>query len=502
MLTYMVPLEKSRPKGAEAPAIGRAFSNGMAKSLSITFVRGARRVTGAQFLVEARDPSTSFDKAQDKSLGAGGKTTRILIDCGLAQGERFCESVNADMFPYDPSAVDAVFFTHAHADHIGLFPKLVKDGFTGKAYATPPTKDLLPIMLQDTAHLLADEAKRCKENPLYGAEDVAAATALVQGVSYGEEVRIASGITAVLHNAGHIIGSASVLLDIFGTRVLFTGDLGRVPAALVSERDVPKDVDYLICESVYGARVHEAFEESERVLLDTVRSTVSKNGILLIPAFSLERTQILLEVLDRAVTAKAIPSIPVFLDSPLAAKVTEVYRANPEYLREDIRKRLASADDPFSFPNLSVTIKNDESHAIDDTPNPKIIIAGAGMSHGGRIRRHEMKYLPDKATTLLLVGYQVAGSLGRRLKDGAKEVTMDGTRIPVHAEVRSTEGFSAHADRDDLMDFVEQVKPKEVFVVLGETASATFLAQRINGFLGIPTTVPREGEVVHLSTDR
>jgi len=453
------------------------------QSVSITFVRGARRVTGAQFLVETT---------------AEGKTTRILVDCGLAQGERFCESVNATTFPYDPASIDALFFTHAHADHIGLFPKLVADGFTGKAYATPPTKDLLPIMLEDTAHLLLDEARRCNENPLYRKEDVPRALDLVEAISYTQKITVAPHITATLYNAGHIIGSATVLLEIFGTRILFTGDLGRVPAALVSERDIPKDIHYLVCESVYGNRVHEPFEESEQVLLGAVEKTATKKGTLLIPAFSLERTQILLEVLDRAVTRKAIPALPVFLDSPLAAKVTEVYRANPEYLREDIRKRLASSDEPFTFPNLSVTVTSDESRAIDAVPAPKIIIAGAGMSHGGRIRKHEMKHLPQKTTTLLLVGYQVAGSLGRRLKDGAKEITMDGAIVPVRADVISTEGFSAHADRDDLMDFVEQVKPNEVFIVLGETASATFLAQRINGFLGIPTTVPREGEVISL----
>ncbi len=455
----------------------------MNRSIQIHFVRGARRVTGAQFLVEVKSE---------------GKTIRVLIDCGLAQGERFCESVNTETFPYDPASVDALFFTHAHADHIGLFPKLVKEGFSGKAYATPPTCALMPIMLSDTAHLLSQEAKRCNTEPLYDASLVEKSMHSIQPVPYMELVPITDGVSAMLYNAGHILGSASVVLDIFGTRVLFTGDLGRVPAALVSERAIPPDIDYLICESVYGDRVHEPFEESEEILLDCVRSTIEKKGTLLIPAFSLERTQILLEVLDRAVTKKTIPSIPVFLDSPLAAKVTEVYRAHPTYLRADIQKRLASSDDPFSFPRLRVTVTTNESHAIDDVPSPKIIIAGAGMSHGGRIRRHEMKRLPEKTTTLLLVGYQVAGSLGRRLKDGAKEIFMDGARVSVRAEVRQTEGFSAHADRDDLMDFVEQVNPKEVFVVLGETASATFLAQRINGFLGISTTVPREGEVISL----
>ncbi|TAK58770.1 MBL fold metallo-hydrolase [Patescibacteria group bacterium] len=451
----------------------------MGKTISISFARGARRVTGSNFLVEAKDGET---------------TTRILIDCGLAQGERFCESTNREVFSYDPATINVVFFTHAHADHIGLFPKLVKDGFKGRALTTAPTKALTPIMLEDSVKIIALEAKRCNDEPPYATEDVIRAVEYIDEVAYGKVLELAPGITATLHNAGHILGSATVLLDIFGKKILFTGDLGRVPAALVPDREVPTGVEYLVTESVYGNKTHGSLEESEQALLSAVKGVVANQGTLLIPAFSLERTQIILASLDKAITNGVIPPVAVFMDSPLAAKVTDVYRKYPAFLRADIRTRLESGDDPFSFPSLKVSVHPDESDAIDRHPGPKIIIAGAGMSHGGRIRRHEAKYLPQKSTTLLLVGYQVPGSLGRRLKDGAWTVSIDGVEVKVRATILSTDGFSAHADRDDLMTFAENVNPKHVFVILGETEAATFLAQRIAGFLNIPVDVPREGE--------
>lgn len=463
----------------------------MERSLSVTFARGARRVTGSNFLIEYKDISTG--------LGAGGgKTTKILIDCGLAQGERFCESVNSEKFSYDPSTVDAIFFTHAHADHIGLFPKLVKEGFAGKAYATAPTVALIPIMLEDSLKIVGEEAKRCGDETPYTASDVVNAVEMLEVVPYHSPIKVAEGVTVTLYNAGHILGSASVLIDVFGTTMLFTGDLGRVPAVLVPEREIPKGVQYLFTESVYGNRVHTSIETSREELLEVVREVANKKGTLLIPAFSLERTQIILAALDKGITNSAIPSVPVFLDSPLAAKVTEVYRKYPEFLNDEIKARVTSGDDPFDFESLTVTARQDESDDIAHTPVPKIIIAGAGMSHGGRIRRHETKNLPDKNTMLLLAGYQVPGSLGRRLKDGAKEVTIDGVKVTVRAKVQSIDGFSAHADRNDLMSYVEGVNPQRVFVILGDTEASTFLAQRISGFLDIPVDVPREGETVEI----
>lgn len=456
----------------------------MSDSLSITFARGARRVTGSNFLFEAK---------------RGEKTVRILVDCGLSQGEHFAEDANSESFSYDPKSVDAIFFTHAHADHIGLFPRLVKDGFKGKAYATEATKALIPVMLEDSVHLMSEEAKRTGREPIYGTEDVTRAAALIQPVRYHDRIEVALDVSVTFYNAGHILGSALLAIDAYGKRTVFTGDLGRVPSILVPDREVPENVDYLVTESVYGNRKHGSIEESESVLLSAAKETAARGGTLLIPSFSLERTQIILSLLDRAMSDGRIPQIKTFMDSPLAAEVTRIYRSHPEYLREDIRKRLEGGDDPFAFPSLTVTERNQESHAIDSFKGAKIILAGAGMSHGGRIRRHEARYLGDTHTMLMFVGYQVPGSLGRRIMDGGKKVQIDGQNVTVRAHIVKADGFSAHADRDDLLSFAEKTAPRRAFVVLGETEAASFLAQRISGFLGIPVDVPREGEKYDLN---
>lgn len=419
--------------------------------------------------------------------------TRVLIDCGLAQSGDTCDPTNNEPFSYDPTSIDAVFFTHAHADHIGLFPKLVMEGFRGKAYATEPTADLMPIMLEDSVTLLRTEATRCGNEPVYTADDLTVAFKKLERVRYHQVIEVKDVRVTFLH-AGHILGSAVILIEAAGKKLLFTGDLGRVPAALVPPRETVHGVDVLVTESVYGNRTHGSIDASEAVLQAAVKKVIAERGVLLIPAFSLERTQIILAALDRMITSGQVPSVPVYMDSPLAARVTEVYTKYPEYLSEALRKRLREGDDPFSFTSLRVTVNKEASAAIDSIAPPKVIIAGAGMSHGGRIRHHEKTYLGIPTTTLLLVGYQVAGSLGRRLRDGQKEVEIDGKRIKVRAHTEVVDGFSAHADRDDLLKFAEDVAPKRAFVVLGETEAATFLAQRINGFLHIPVDVPREGE--------
>lgn len=458
----------------------------MSTSLSVTFFGGARKVTGSNFLVEVKN---------------GEHSTRILVDCGLEQGSRFCESSNNQPFPYNPSDIDALFLTHAHIDHIGLLPKLVKEGFRGVVYTTEATADLIPVMLDDGASIMLREAKQCGEEAPYTKADVEQSLGYLSKTQYKKELSIADGISAKLYNAGHILGSATVFLNIQGTTLLFSGDLGRTPGILVPDTDIPEEgIDYLITESVYGNRVHESLEESEAALLQAITRITKKKGTLLVPSFSLERTQIILATIDRFIKEKLIEAIPVFLDSPLAIEVTEVYKNNHAYLRDSIQTQIQQGDDPFSFPSLRLTYSKEDSKEVDETPPPKIIIAGAGMSHGGRVRNHEKTYLPDSNSELLLVGYQVPGSLGRRLQDGTKAVTIDGKKVHVRARVSKTGGFSAHADRDGLLAFAEAIHPKEAFVVLGEMDSASFLAQRISGFLGIKTTIPTQGERIELKT--
>lgn len=451
---------------------------------SITFVGGARSVTGSNFLLEAQD---------------GDRTVRIIVDCGLTQGGRFCEPKNREPFPYDPATIDAVFVTHAHADHIGLLPKLVKEGYRGPIYATAPTMDLIPIMLEDSASLIVREASACGDEAPYTPADARAVTELLEDMAYRSPISLADGVSVEAYNAGHIIGSAVLVVSVGGTRVVFTGDLGRRGATLVPEYEVPPGpVEYLVTESVYGNRTHEDERRSLATLEDALRRIHTTKGALLIPAFSLERTQIILAALESAITAGRVPQTPVYFDSPLAIKVTAVYRNHAAFLREDIRARLLRGEDPFSFQSLSVSQSKEDSDAAIRAPGPKVVIAGAGMSHGGRIRSHEAAFLPDPNSILLLVGYQTPGSLGRRLKDGAKKVTINNQPVSVRAKIMSVGGFSAHADRDDLLHFAEQLAPRRAFVVLGEMESAAFLAQRLSGFLGIEATIPHEGETFEL----
>ncbi len=455
------------------------------KKAKLTFAGGVGAPTGSNFLFEAEEK-------------------KILIDCGLVQGGKMSEDENREPFIYDPASIDFLFITHAHLDHVGRIPFLVKSGFRGKIYSTPPTKDLAELMLLDGFHLMEKEAKHENKEPLYGTEDIKEALSLWDTLSYHQDLPLAEGMTVMLRDSGHILGSSMVEITYNSKKILFTGDLGNSPAPLLKDTEYVSDIDYLLIESVYGDRVHEKREERKELLKDVLEDTIRKKGVLLIPVFSLERTQELLFEINDLVEHGRIPEIPIFLDSPLAIKATAVYKKYESYFNDAARAIIKSGDDVFKFPMLKFTEDVEDSKAILNVHPPKVIMAGSGMSNGGRILHHEKNYLSDPNNTLLLVGYQAVGTPGRLMQEGAKSVCIMGAEVPLRARVVSIHGYSAHRDTNGLFDFVEFMKDtmkdkwQKVFVVMGEPKASAFLAQRLHDYLDLKTLVPKKGESVEL----
>ena len=457
-------------------------------AMKLSFYGGAGKVTGSNFLVT-------------------GEHGKVLVDCGMEQGADFCMSCIYDPFPYDVPSIDALVVTHAHLDHVGRIPKLVKEGFKGKIFSTAATKDLAELILHDSIAILAEEAKRLGRDPLYSAEDASRALALWETLPYHHEQEVAPGIRAYLRNTGHILGSASVrLTDETETSLVLTGDIGNAPSPLLPDWEATPDADALVMESVYGDRLHPPADKRVDRLRDTLKKAIDRGGTILIPAFSIERTQLMLYELSNFFDAGELPKIPVYLDSPLAIRVTRVYEKwGSEYFKEAAQDEMRREKSLFEFPFLTQTLSKDESIKIGKVTGQKIIIAGAGMSHGGRIGGWESRYLPDPKTTLLIVGYQAPGSPGRRIQEGAKHIRINGKNVRSRATVEILEGWSAHADRDGLMEFakeaLEGTRTKTIFTALGEPASARFLAQRIHDYLGGKAVVPEYGTTWEISKE-
>lgn len=447
---------------------------------TLGFYGGVGSVTGANFMLDTGE-------------------TALLVDCGLVQGSEFAPEINAAPFVYKPADIDVLIVTHAHADHIGRIPKLVAEGFRGVIYSTPPTRDLATVMLEDAFKVMSYEYERYGRALLYERGDIGKAFALWKTAPYNASFQI-NDIEVNFTDGGHILGSAIVELSRAGKKIVFTGDIGNVPQPLLNPPTIPSDYDYLVMESVYGDRLHEQVEERTALLAQAIDDTRARGGTLIIPAFSLERTQALLFEINNLVENKVIESLPVFLDSPLAISVTELYRRYPEYMKDEVQEQIKAGDDIFEFSGLSFTHTVKDSHEIDEVKGPKVIIAGSGMSHGGRIRRHEQNYLGDPRTTVLLVGYQSVGSLGRLIHDGAKKVTIDGRGVKVKAKIAKISGFSGHADRDQLLEFVATGgdKAKQVFVTMGEERSSLFLVQRLRDYLGVNAVAPEENSEVEI----
>lgn len=454
--------------------------------LKITFVGAAGSVTGSNFLVETL---------------TGKDDVKILIDCGLHQGGEESLKLNDESFPYAPAEIDALFVTHSHLDHIGRIPILTKQGFAGVIYSTPPTKDIADLSLHDSLGIAGKnhEVDDPKDLP-FDLADLKAALGRWQTLSYHQPVVIGP-LTIVLRDAGHILGSAMVELMLEGQKVVFTGDLGNSPTPLLPNTEAVTDANFLIIESVYGDRNHEDRSDRRDNLEDVIEETMRSGGTLVIPAFSIERTQELLYEIEKMMESSRIPLVPVFIDSPLAIAVTKLYKKYKDYLNETVRKEISSGDTLFGFPQLKLSTTTDESKAILKAAPRKIIIAGSGMSTGGRVIHHEKAYLPDPKSTLLLIGYQAVGTLGRVIQDGAQTVKILGSEVPIRARVVNIRGYSAHKDSNGLLDFVSQSAEtlKQVFVVMGEPKASLFLVQRIRDYFGLDARAPEAGEEVVLS---
>jgi metallo-beta-lactamase family protein len=432
---------------------------------------------------------------------------KVLVDCGIEQGKDVAVEEVYGPFPYDPATIDALVVTHSHLDHVGRIPKLVKDGFRGKIFMTPPTRDLSLLILLDSVGILSQEAERLGREPLYSVDDVETAFSLVETLDYHSEREAAPGLSIYLRNTGHILGSASVRIkDEDGTAVALSGDIGNSPSPLLPNWEPVPDADALLMESVYGDRNHPPQNERIATLRETLKRAIARGGAILIPAFSLERTQLMLYELSNFFADGSLPKVPVFLDSPLAIRVTEVYEKwGMTYFKPETEEEMKREKSIFEFPFLHKTLRPEESAGIAKTPDPKIIIAGAGMSHGGRIGRWEARYLPDPSTTLIIVGYQAPGSPGRRMSEGAPSVRLGGVEVQIKAKVENLEGWSAHADRDQLLQFAEAAlagkRTKTIFTALGEPAAERFLAQRIHDYLGGSAVVPESGETWEITKD-
>lgn len=407
---------------------------------------------------------------------------RVLIDCGLFQGERDEEAANAEPFGFDPATLDAVLLTHAHLDHCGRIPKLVREGFRGPIWSTAATRELARVVLLDAAGLQEEEARRAQRSeragngqfePLYTLDDaLRSLDHFRDAVAYGTTVPVTDGIRATFQDAGHILGSASVVLDLddgkHQRRMVFSGDLGNPGRPILRDPVPAPAADYVVMESTYGDRPHRSLPDSIDELYEAIRSTFERKGNVVIPTFALERAQELLYYLHRGIRSGALPAtLQVFLDSPMAISATEIFRRHPECFDEGMREELRHGD-PFAMAGLHFTRETSESMRINDIEGGAVILAGSGMCNGGRVRHHLKHNLWRQRSSIVFVGYAAAGTLARRIIDGAREVRVFNQDIPVRAQVWTINGFSAHAGQPALLDWLGNTPRRRVFLVHGE----------------------------------
>ena len=468
--------------------------------MKLTFLGANRQVTGSRYCLEAN--------------GA-----RLMIDCGLVQELAF-QDRNWEPCSIDPKSFDALLITHAHIDHIGLIPKFVKDGFHSTIYATHPTVALADVMLRDSAKIQTEDAEykkrrhrkegrrgRHPEVPLYVVDDVVKTLPLFEGVDYRTPVRIAEGVTATWHDAGHILGSAMIEIAVTENgetrKIVFSGDIGQPGKPLISDPSTFKHADYVIMESTYGERDHVRNGNIEDQLEVIIRETVGRGGNVVIPVFAVERAQELMYYISRLVHADRIPDIPIFLDSPMASDVTNIFRKHRHWLDDETRELISSKEPPLQFPGLKITRSTEESISINRIITPCIIMAPAWMCNAGRIKHHLRLNIGRDESTILFVGHQAKGTLGRRILDGEREVRILGRTRRVYAKIKSIDGLSAHADRSGLIDWLSHLEtpPRRLFLTHGEEDASLALARTISDRLGWEATVPEYASVVDLDDE-
>ena len=456
--------------------------------IKVTCLGGAGSVTGSCYLLESP------------------RSKKILIDCGLFQGGRQMESRNREDWGFDPKEIDTLFLTHAHIDHSGRIPKLVKDGFKGKIVTSPPTAELCEIMLLDAAHIQEMDAEwQTRKNkrqaktdvePLYTTADAEASLKLLHPTERDHIVEVEAGTRARLRNAGHILGSSILELWVEEEgetlKIVFSGDLGKKDQLIVRDPQEIFDADYLFVESTYGNRLHRTFEDSKHELVEAIRYSVSAGEKIIIPAFAVERTQEILYILGEFLRDGLIPEVPIYLDSPLAIKATEIFRKNKKYYDEEAKAIVDSGYDPFGMPNLRFTPTTRESMAINEKSESAIIIAGSGMCTAGRIKHHLKHNLWRNGASIVIVGFQAKGTTGRKIVEGAKQVKIFRENVAVKAKVFTIGGFSAHADQEDLLEWVSHFESNpKVFVVHGEVTASDALAEKLQERFNLIVHVPK-----------
>jgi len=463
----------------------------------LTFLGAARSVTGSRFLLET------------------GSAT-VLVDCGLSQ-ERDMQARNWEPFPVAPDRIDVLLLTHAHLDHCGLIPRLVRQGFHGKIFATGPTAEIAQIVMMDSARLQEEDVEHKKWRharegrasprplvPLYTDKDAQKASGLFQTVAFQESINVAPGVTAEFFEAGHILGSASIRVRVGkngdSRTVLFSGDIGRWDRPIINDPSPCDQADYVLMESTYGDSLHGSDAEITETLERVVKDAISAGGNVVIPSFAIERSQEVLYYLNTLQMAGKLPTMVVFLDSPMATKVTDIFGHWPEFFDQEMRNLIQNKHSPFDLPGLVMARSREESKAINNAAGSTIIIAGAGMCTGGRIKYHLVRNISRPQSSILFVGYQADGTLGRQIVEGAREVRVLGERQAVRAKVARISGFSGHADRDELLRWASIIRqpPRRAFVIHGEPKVAEHFSATLAEKRGWRASVPTPGQSVSL----